>query len=202
MRHAPKFLATFSALALAACSQQAEQDADNAFAATENAVANASADAGNAFDNASLALTPTPSPQEFADTAAKSDAFEIAAAELAATNAQSAAVKDFAKMMIAAHKDSSAKIKSAAAAGNVTPNAEMTAEQKDDLAELRGLKAAAFDEEYIDGQVDAHEDALALMRKYAADGEAAELKAAAAEIAPVVEGHLTRARALEKPTDQ
>ena len=66
------------------------------------------------------------------------------------------------------------------------------------MAELKTLKGAAFDKEYIDGQVDAHEDALDLMRKYAADGNVVSLKQAAGEIAPVVEKHLSSARALDK----
>src|SRR4051794_38281494 len=56
----------------------------------------------------------SPTAQEFADTAAKSDAFEIASAKLALTNGDSAQVKAFAKQMIAAHTDSTAKIKKAA----------------------------------------------------------------------------------------
>ncbi|HZV56069.1 MAG TPA: DUF4142 domain-containing protein [Sphingobium sp.] len=54
----------------------------------------------------------------------------------------------------------------------------------------------------MDDQVDAHEDALALMRKYAADGETASLKTAAASIAPVVEQHLARARTLDDALDR
>lgn len=200
MKHAWRSLAAISVLALAACSQNAEDDANNTLNAAQNALENTADATGNLLDNASQALMPTPSPQEFADTAAKSDAFEIAAAEIAATNASSAAVKDFAKMMIAAHKDSTAKIKKAAgeATPAITPNPTLTADQNDDLAELRTLKGADFDKAYIDGQVEAHEDALALMQKYAADGESPSLKAAAAEIAPVVEQHLGHARDLDK----
>lgn len=188
------------ALSLAACSEKSENAADNALANAENAVENVAADAGNLAENAGIALTPTPSPQEFVDTAAKSDAFEIAAAEIAATNASSQAVKDFAKMMVTAHKASTTKVKAAAAAATpaVTPNATLTADQNDDLAELRKLKGADFDKEYIDGQVDAHEDALDLLKKYAADGEAASLKTAAGELVPIVEKHLADARALDK----
>ncbi|MBH0014759.1 DUF4142 domain-containing protein, partial [Pseudoalteromonas sp. NZS100_1] len=81
------------------------------------------------------------------------------------------------------------KIKAAAKAASpaITPNATLTKDQAEDLAELKTLKGAEFDKEYIDGQVDAHEDALDLMRKYAVDGNVVSLKQAAGEIAPVVE---------------
>lgn len=193
-------LAALSVLGLTACGQNGEQKANNALNDTEVAVSNATTATGNVIDNAALAMTPTPTGKEFTDRAAKSDAFEIEAAKLAATNASSPQVKAFAKMMIAAHTESTAKVKAAAAAATpaITPDATLTADQKDDLAELGKLKGAQFDEEYIDGQVDAHEDALDLMKKYATDGTVPSLKKAAGEIATVVEQHLTSARALDK----
>lgn len=189
-----------AALSLSACGEKAEQKADSAMRDTEAAVSGAVNSTDNAIDNAGQALMSTPNGQEFADKAAKSDAFEIAAAKLAATNAQSPQVKAFAEMMITAHTGSTAKIKAAAAKATpaITPNAALTEDQNEDLAELKGLKGADFDKEYVDGQVDAHEDALKLMRKYAADGTVAPLKMAAGEIAPNVEKHLSSAKALDK----
>lgn len=201
MRHtAWTAIAALSVLGLAACGPKSEQKADNAANATENAVADAANATGNALENASLAIKPTPTGQEFVDEAAKSDAFEIAAAKLAATNAGSPQIKAFAKMMVAAHTESTEKMK--AAAGKATPalkpDPELTGEQKDELAKLEPLKGADFDKAYIDGQVDAHETALALMKKYAKDGEVPSLKTAAGEIAPIVDKHLTSAKALRK----
>lgn len=193
-------LIALSVLTISACSAETKRDVEQTADNAENALENAATTTGDALGNVGQSLSRTPSGQEFADTAAKSDAFEIAAAKLAATNAQSAEVKAFAKMMIEAHTASTAKMKQAAGAASpaITPNATLTKEQKDDLAQLKSMTGAKFDEEYIDGQVDAHEDALDLMRKYAADGTMPTLKTAAGEIAPVVEKHLSDARALEK----
>lgn len=195
-----KSLAALSILILAACSQKTENAAGNAANDTESAFSNATNAVGNAVDNAAIALTPTPSPQEFVDKAARSDAFEIAAAEIAEKNASMAGVKDFARMMVTAHKESTAKIKKAASAATppVTPDATLTADQKSELDKLRGLKGKDFDKAYIDNQTDAHDDALSLMKKYAADGGVESLKAAASEIAPVVQEHLDKAKALDK----
>lgn len=188
---------------LAACNN-AEQRADNAAASMETTADAAGDRIENAADNAMAALTPTPSPAEFANRAAKSDAFEIAAAQLAAKNAMSPEVKAYAEQMIQAHTDSTAKIKAAAAKANpaITPDPTLTADQTEEVAELGRLTGAKFDEEYIDGQVDAHEDTLALMRAFASDGADAGLKAVAAGVAPVVEGHLKMARDLEAMTDR
>ena len=185
------------AVALAACSQKAQDH-------TANAVTDIGSDIDNFADNtvdaAGDALNPTPTGQEFADKAAKSDAFEIAVAKLAQKEATSTDVKKFAADMIKAHTDSTAKVKAAAASASpaITPNPDLTEDQAEKLADLGKLKGADFDKAYIDGQVDAHEDALSLMQNYAKDGEVASLKAAAGDIAPVVQKHLDMAKALNK----
>lgn len=184
------------ALSLAACGPKAEQTAgDVANSASETADA-AGAMASNAMVGVKQAVSATPTGQEFVNRAAQSDAFEIAAAEIAATNASSQAVKDFAREMIKAHTESTAKIK--AAAGALVADATLTADQKEDLAELRAKKGPEFDESYIDDQVDAHQDALAMMRDYAEHGDTASLKTAAGEIAPIVQKHLDHAKSLDK----
>ncbi|MDB5677089.1 DUF4142 domain-containing protein [Sphingomonas bacterium] len=164
---------------------------------TTNTVTDVASNTDVAMNATGDAAAATPA-QAFADKAAKSDAFEIAAARLAATNASSAAVKDFATKMIAAHTDSTIKIKKAAegAAPAIVPDATLTDEQSAKLADLGKLKGADFDKAYAAGQVAAHEEALALMTDYAANGDAPSLKAAAGEIVPVVKGHLVMARAL------
>lgn len=200
MRFYRPALCALSLLAVTACSTEAQRDAEQFGDNAENAIENVATATDSALGNVGQRLTPTPSGQEFADMAARSDAFEIAAAKLAATNAQSPQIKAFAAMMIEAHTASTEKVSKAAGAANpaLRPNTTLTKEQNDDLAELKALTGLKFDEEYIDGQVDAHEDALDLMRKYAADGTVPTLKTAASEIAPIVEKHLAEARALDK----
>jgi putative membrane protein len=155
--------------------------------------------ASNAIDAAGDALNPAPSGQVFANTAARSDAFEIAAAKLASTNAASAKVKAFADAMIKAHTESTTSIKAAAAEASpaITPDPTLTGEQNDKLADLGKLKGADFDKAYIAGQVDAHSDALSLMKDYADHGDVPTLKAVAGKIAPVVQKHLDMANALD-----
>jgi len=189
---------------LAGCNDTNEQRVNNAANSVDAFAERAEDRIENAADNAMMAVRPAPSALDFVNRAAKGDAFEIAAAKLAATSAASAEVKAFAAQMITAHTDSTAKIKAAAgkASPAIVPDAALTREQTKDLEKLRAKTGAAFDDEYMDGQVEAHEDALALMRSYATGGKDAALKAAAGEIAPVVEGHLKMARELEAKTDR
>ena len=194
--------------ALGACSQKSQDTTTNAVTDIGSDVGNTTSGAidaagnatSNALDAAGNALAPTPTGQEFADKAAKSDAFEIAAAKLAKTNADSADVKKFAATMIEAHTGSTAKIKAAAAKATpaIKPDPTLTSDQQSKLDDLGKLKGADFDKAYIDGQISAHEDALSLMKDYAANGDTPSLKTAAGEIAPVVQKHLDMAKALKK----
>jgi putative membrane protein len=56
---------------------------------------------------------------------------------------------------------------------------------------------AAFDKAYIDDQVKAHQDAIALFEKEASGGSDAELKAFAAKQLPGLRGHLKQAQDLQ-----
>lgn len=187
-------------LGLAACSPKSHDAANSAGNSAGNAMEAISNATSNAVVATREAVTPTPSGQEFADKAAKSDAFEIAAAKLAANHAASPDVKSFAKKMVAAHTESTIKIKAAAkkAEPAITPDPTLTVDQSSMLSDLGKLSGADFDKKYIAGQVDAHKDALVLMQGYAKDGDVPSLKAAAGEIAPIVQQHLDMAKALDK----
>ena len=195
---------TALSLGLAGCHKQPSQEAaaDNAVAMDDGgandtmaADANMSADANMAAPApAAAAMTG----QEFANTAAASDAFEIAEAKLAQSKGKDAKVKDFAAKMIAAHTDSTTKIKKASgeASPKIKPDPTLTADQKSKVDALGKLTGDDFDKQYKTDQVAAHTDALAAMQGYAASGDVAPLKTAAGEIAPVVSSHLDMAKAL------
>ena len=188
------------ALVIAGCNSQNASEATNSTVAD---VGNFTSDAGNtianAADNVKEAVTPTPSAQDFVNTAAKSDAFEIASAKLAKDNAKSADIKSFAAMMIADHTASTAKIKKAAGEADpkIMPDPALTDDQNGKLDKLKGLSGADFDKEYADQQVDAHQSALSLMRDYADHGDVASLKTAAGDIAPKVSAHLDKIKAIK-----
>ncbi|WP_380871743.1 hypothetical protein ACFB49_26970 [Sphingomonas sp. DBB INV C78] len=160
---------------------------------------------GTSLDNLSEAQpAPTPAPalvpgQAFANAAAASDAFEIAASKLALEKAQSKAIKSFAEKMVAAHTESTAKLKSAAASAPtpVTPDATLTAAQQDRLAALQAKSGAAFDTAYAAEQVAAHQAALDTLRSYAAAPDEPALGQFATTTAPIVAAHLNMAKALK-----
>jgi putative membrane protein len=71
-------------------------------------------------------------------------------------------------------------------------------DHKEEVDELGKLNGAEFNEEYIDDQVEAHEDAVDLFKRYATEGENADLKAWAAKTLPALEHHYKMAQDLDK----
>ena len=137
--------------------------------------------------------------QLFADTAAASDAFEIATSELALQKSSSAGIKRFAAQMIKAHKESTAKLNAAAASANPTivPAAALTNEQNTELERLRAASGGSFDTAYVEQQRAAHTATLAALKDYSANGEVATLKTFATEMVPIVTAHLNMATSLK-----
>lgn len=145
---------------------------------------------------AAPSLAQSMSAEEFAAQAASSDMFEIRSSELAQDKSQSDEVRAFADQMIADHTAASEKLKAAAATSGVEVPAEMLDKHQSQVSELEGLDGEAFDDAYVEAQVAAHEEALALMQGYAENGDDEALKAHAAATAPVIEGHLGHVRDL------
>ena len=145
-------------------------------------------------DTGTNAAAPMMTGQQFANTAASSDAYEVAAGKLAKDKASSQALKDFGAMMVTAHTESTAKLKAAAgkATPAITPDPTLTAEQQSNLDTLKGLSGAEFDSAYKSQQVDAHQKALAAIQSYAAGGDVAALREWASTTAPVVQTHLDK----------
>ena len=177
-------MASATALALAACGQKT-----------------ATSDAGG--NNMVVADTGTVAPasggQAFANTAAASDAFEIATSRLALTNSSSSGIKKFAQSMIDAHTDSTAKLQTAASAASpaITPDPTLTAEQQAKLDAMKPLSGAAFDTAYAAGQTEGHQKTLDTLRAYSTSGDVPSLKSFAATLVPIVTAHLNMAKSLK-----
>lgn len=140
-----------------------------------------------------------PSTQDFVMQASASDMFEIESSKLALQKGDEP-TKAFAQQMITDHEKTSAELKAMLSGGKVTgtPVSALTKDHKEDVDDLAKLSGAEFKEEYFDDQVDAHEDAVDLFKRYAEGGENAELKAWAAKTLPALEHHYKMAQALEK----
>ncbi|HRE44466.1 MAG TPA: DUF4142 domain-containing protein [Terricaulis sp.] len=174
-------------LALAACGQQAQQQAEAPTAPYETPVA----------APASASMTPT----EFVQAAANADAFKLQSSQLAATRAARADVKELAATI---ERESNAASQALAALAPTisvpAPQAMVTEDRTDDLADLRGKTGAEFDDAYLDDQVEAHNDAIQLYENYVRTAEAGPLRTWAESTLATLRTQRDRVQALENAT--
>lgn len=140
-----------------------------------------------------------PSAQEFAQSVANSDAFEIQSSQLAAQRAQRQEVKDFAATMVRDHTMTTQQLTALAPQINLTPpTPQLDAAQQGQIDSLRSQNGAAFDAAYIDAQVAAHTEAVGLFERFANGGEPGPLRDWAAETLPKLRDHLTHVQGLDQ----
>ncbi|ABD06214.1 conserved hypothetical protein [Rhodopseudomonas palustris HaA2] len=141
--------------------------------------------------------------QKFIQQVTISDLFELATARLALARGTDAQ-KAFANRMIEDHGKTSAELKRFIVVGKVdidVPSQLDSAHQGkyDALNNARGEEFTAL---YTAQQVEAHNQAIALFERYAANGDNAELKEWAANTVPALKHHLQMAQALDRQGGQ
>lgn len=148
---------------------------------------------------ANSVLGRAPTTADFIMQASASGMYEIESSKLALTKGDDA-TKKFAQQMITDHEKASAELKALIDSGKVpgNPVTALTEDDKEDVDELAKLEGADFIEEYFDDQVEAHEDAVDLFKRYAEEGENADLKAFAAKTLPALEHHYKMAQDMDK----
>jgi len=196
MRYGTIALLSATALALAGCGHK-EETTTTTNSVTAETGSTTVADT-NIADNSVVAAPAGPG-QSFANTAAASDAFEIAESQLAATSAHSAAIKSFAAKMIEAHTGSTAKLKTVTAGLSpaLTPDATLTADQQQKVDALKVKTGADFDTAYVADQVAAHQATLDALKSYSTSGDVPALKTFATGLVPTVTAHLNMAQGLK-----
>ena len=131
---------------------------------------------------------PAPANAAYVATAASIDLFEIRSSELALQRSASRRVREFAEMMIAAHKGTSSQLSLAGRRLNLLPSASLNPQHQAMLDRLRA--APNFDAMYRQQQLAVHRQALALHRDYWARGTSPTLRPVAIAAYPVIERHL------------
>ncbi len=200
--------ASVAALSLAACHKPATTTASDAASSASNAAGNTADAAGAAINKAqdatgaavgatSAATLGSHDTGAFASNASQSDMYEIEAAKIAQQRSKNPEIKAFAKMMVTDHTKSSATLKPLIVAAGQMPADKLDQRRQGFIDNLKSAGDADFDKTYVDQQVAGHEEALTLMQGYAKDGSDAGLKGAAAKIAPIVQMHLDKAKAIQ-----
>lgn len=143
---------------------------------------------------AAAALTP----QEFVDMAAQTDMTEAHLGQMAADQAGSQAVKDYAQMLVTDHTADYNQITAAATKAGLTVPKGLDAKHDKMTAGFEKLKGAAFDRKYAHEMIAGHTEAIAAYKKESEDGTNADIKAYATQTLPTLDKHLTGAKDLMK----
>lgn len=140
---------------------------------------------------AAPALAAPMSAGEYVMTAGASDLYERTSSQIVLQSTQNPAVREFARMMLSAHMQSTAEVKAAATRSGLKPMPpKLTPLQMEMVAQLRAETGMARDAAYIAQQKAAHNGALNVQKAYAMEGAAPALRRAAGGIVPVVEHHI------------
>jgi len=161
---------------------------------------------GAALALSACATTPPPPPDltnpllapGFLAQASSANQFEIQSSQLALQASQNPAVRNFANVMIADHTQLGQQVANVAAAAHVPPPPMgLLPAQQAALDQLRGAGMGyGFDVAYRQAQIDAHQQAIALMQGYATSGDVVELRNAAGAAIPMMQRHLAMAQGL------
>jgi putative membrane protein len=132
-----------------------------------------------------------PAMEDFVQTAAVSNMFEIESSKLAKDHVQNANVQAFAQKMIDDHTKAGEELKAAvqsANAGITVPNA-LEKTHKDQLDKLQAATGADFDRQYVAAQVKAHDEAVQLFQNFADSGDKSTVQQFAQNTLPTLQDH-------------
>ena len=163
---------------------------------TEGVVATDSPAATGTAADATTDATATASidSTSFAMVAASSDMFEVLSSTEAQSRAVNPEVKKFAHHMLTDHTKTTSELKTIAASKNITlPTSPLPMHQRM-IQKVHNADAKEFDESYMEAQVMAHKQAVALYETASNNVTDPELKAFAAKTLPALRMHLEMAQ--------
>lgn len=152
----------------------------------------------NKKDTVTNAMTVSDNVADFAVKAANGGMMEVEMGKLAEEKGASKGVKDFGAMMVKDHTSANDKIKSMAAAKNITLPATVSDDSKKAIDKLSGETGKDFDKDYIDKMVSDHKDDIDLFEKAAKDSSYGDFQSFAVKTLPTLYKHLGAAKAIQK----
>jgi len=161
---------------------------------------------GSALAISACQTTPPPPPDlnngllapGFLAQASSANQFEIQSSQLALQSSQNAAVRNLANLLISDHTQLGQQVASVAAGARLPPPPlGLLPAQQTALDQLRAAGTGySFDTAYRQAQIDAHQQAIALMQNYSTSGDVPPLRTAAGGAIPMMQHHLALAQSL------
>ncbi|WP_181408218.1 DUF4142 domain-containing protein [Pararhizobium mangrovi] len=137
---------------------------------------------------------------KFVPMAAQANMTEIQMAKVALKMSDDADVKQFANRMIADHTKAGKGLKSAVKASDADLSVPSSLDKTHQamVDKLENASSGQFNQMYIDANVKAHEQAVALFQGFATDGKAGPVKDFAQKTLPTLKEHLQMAEKLNQ----
>lgn len=134
---------------------------------------------------------------DYVPAAGAGDLYEKMSSQLVLKDAKNPKVRMFAQMMISDHSKTTMQVTAAAKASGMHPMPpKLMPKQMKMIADLKAAPMAGREKLYVDQQVMAHEEALALHQGYAMGGDKPALVKVAKGAVPVVQHHLDEVKRL------
>ena len=152
-------------------------------------------------DQVGLAPMTGTSTTDYVTQAAASDKYEVEAGRIAEHKAKRKDVRQFASSMVKDHEKLTASLMGAldnAQRKIAKPSDELSSDKQAMIDQLNNTpRGSAFDNLYLTQQLQAHQQAWALQKGYAVDGDDVALRQVASAAVPTVETHLSMVKALQ-----
>ena len=136
--------------------------------------------------------------QQFIDMAAQTDMLEAHLGQMAADQASSQDVKDYAQMLVTDHTADYQQLGALAAKDNFTVPKGLDNEHYKMTVPFEKLKGAAFDARYARTMIEGHTKAIAVYTREAANAQNPDVKSYAGATLPTLQKHLDGAKNLLK----
>ena len=180
---------------LAACAPKTDQTTDTLASTPPATATTPAADANAGWTDANVV-----------DVLTVANQGEVDYSQIGVDKATNPSVKQFAQLMVKDHGTMLDGVKSLAGKLNVVPASndkanDLKEENTKDINDLNAKTGKDFDKEFMDEQIDMHQETLDLLSDLDGRTTNADLKAAIAEAKPKVQAHLDQAKAVKDKLD-
>jgi len=136
--------------------------------------------------------------QQFIDLAAQTDMLEAHLGQMAANQASSDDVKNYAQMLVTDHTADYQQLQTMAAKDGLTVPPGLDDEHNKMIAPFEKLNGKAFDQRYIHEMIEGHTKAIAVYTKESSEAQSGDVKSYAAATLTTLQKHLDGAKDLAK----
>jgi len=135
---------------------------------------------------------------EFMVNTAGQGMLEMELSKLAQQKASTPAVKAFATQLVQQHGEMSNNLKSVADRKSIVLPTGLGNDQQEQVQKLDGLSGTAFDKQYVEAIVDAHQDDVDNFDDMSDDAYDGDIRGFAAKYLPVLKDHLDKAKQVQE----